>query len=1217
MRKLFTFAFALFATVAMNAQNVDPSEWQEGEDISAYLNWGDYDGSFTGDAPAFPSNAGREGGDLKPETLGDWWKGSLPSEYRVVDDEQIKGVFGFYVDGAKIDELIDFYQVIWLPAGFYTFKVQATYRESTNDATFNNWYNGTPKKNAWYYIDALASEDPNSEVLDEFKTYIRSLMLSGQTEGRLYNGQSGGLSWMNDYEKKYKDKVTGEDRVIYCPTSTLSAGVYFVNGKYDLHDVNVVLEKDGYVRVGIRKTANIAQDWLIFTNFRIIYNGPADDDAKLVLALEDKTEAELMIEEICNQITEQGYVALATIISDQMMDLSDVDESSLAEVSAAVEALNNLYDQGANALLLAKRLADLLQMSDDMIETTDYPGKGAFQSTVDAITIKATSDNPAAINNDINAYAEMFGELATARGTYLQTNDPDENGAWDYTPLVKFPWFVNPEYNPTYQQDPNDDDKWVWALNEETWLEGMGQDFYVNKVEDADNPRTDIASEVTIGIDEESTNQWFTLINYEGWSPGMRLYYQGHLIGASDGSNAISGGTNEIRQRVIGLPNGYYSLKALVRGNGNSAFSESNLPAAHNIFAQNNQGVIVKSALGHTDSYRYADYGWNEYKAGAWTEHKTGILQVSDGELLIGGETGMVGNFTGFRLFFYGMTPNFSGMVREDIAEVLEMMETSLVEKYGDSTFAGDTLYIKDLMSSILFPVTSNEAYDEAFAKITEAKDYIQKAANAMANNTLASDYDKLYNQYTDPNDENYVNGPTQAAILEKPMDYVAVLGTSPEDKFEKIAEAKEVYNAYKSYLSSYDKAATLDEPELKELMATQSADLKANYRDVATLNQYETAINFLVKRATILAAGGKNASESNPVDVTSLINNPDFTSSASSGWSGNTGTSNEYARGNSEVWNANPLDMYQVIKGLPEGKYEIRVRALYRDARNVRDNKNQSWTSYWTDAKGDVNAWERHFAQFYATTVTSANDTIDEFAYVKSVCDGLFTTPSFTKYYRNNSSDLVEGDMIVDEQGNETGEFAIDTIWTVAVPEDDLYDDDDELITSWTDEETGKVYTVVQDGPDYRYVFQDENGTPQFAWQIENTYPFDERIKGDDGVFYFYPSSMLGAYYRFDLNPEAYCNKVQIEVKAGGDLRIGFRKNTDPKIEGDWVIFDDFQLFYLGGDLDKKPEVPESINELSANKAKATAIYNLAGQRINALQKGLNIVGGKKVFVK
>ena len=33
MRKLFTFAFALFATVAMNAQEVDTSNWNEGDDI--------------------------------------------------------------------------------------------------------------------------------------------------------------------------------------------------------------------------------------------------------------------------------------------------------------------------------------------------------------------------------------------------------------------------------------------------------------------------------------------------------------------------------------------------------------------------------------------------------------------------------------------------------------------------------------------------------------------------------------------------------------------------------------------------------------------------------------------------------------------------------------------------------------------------------------------------------------------------------------------------------------------------------------------------------------------------------------------------------------------------------------------------------------------------------------------------------------------------------
>jgi len=445
-------------------------------------------------------------------------------------------------------------------------------------------------------------------------------------------------------------------------------------------------------------------------------------------------------------------------------------------------------------------------------------------------------------------------------------------------------------------------------------------------------------------------------------------------------------------------------------------------------------------------------------------------------------------------------------------------------------------------------------------------------------------------------------------------MLYVAELGISPDDTFKKIAEAKDVYNAYKSYLSTYDKATALDEAELKDMMATQAAELKAGYSNVDQLKQYENDINFLVQRATILAAGGKTATADNPIDITSLINNPDFTNSASSGWSGNTGTSNEYARGNSEIWNTNPIDMYQIIKGLPAGKYEIRVRALYRDARNVRDNSNQSWTSYWTDANGDVNAWERHYAELYARTVTVKNDTIESAAYVKSVCDGKFTEPTFKKYYRNNSSDLLEsGDLIIDpETGAET--TAIDTIWTTSVPEADLYDDEGEIITSWTDAETGAVYTVTADGPDNRYLFSDENGTAKFAWQLANTYPFDERIRTSEGVFY-YPSSMLGAYYRFEQSPEAYCNTIQIEVPAGSDLRIGFRKDT--AVTGDWVIFDDFQLLYLGGDLDAKPEIPESINELVANKTKSTAIYNLAGQRINALQKGLNIVGGKKVYVK
>ena len=1193
MRKLFTFAFALFATVAMNAQNVDTSEWNEGDDIASYLNWGDYDGSWSG------SKASNNNGDYSISTMGDWWKGSMPSEWNEVEGH---AAVGFYFDGKQdTDKLTNVYQVVYFPAGFYTIKVQALYREGTPIDNFTNHFNKVIKKNAWLYADVLTSEDPESEVTTSYETYVRSLATSEQTEGRLYT-ETG--SWKNDYQYDYKDKETGEKTSYYCPCCLPGAIAYFVAGKYE-NELKIILPEAAYVRLGFRKTANITQDWLVFTNFRIVYNGEADEDAKLELAVDQFEDLYASVEEVRDNIDAKGYGALAGIVGDQLMEIEGVvEKDSYASVLAGIDRLNKLAEDANNALLVAYSLADLIESSHDMIVSTDFPGKGEFETKLDNIETKASTDDPAEIDNDVNAFNIMYEELSAARADYLNTGDPDEHGAKDFTSLIKYPWFVNPEYTPTQNEDG------TWTLKEETWQWGdvQGPGSYADKKAD----RTDIADKVVLSADETVTNQWYKVFNQtSGWSPGLGLYYIGGLIGVSDGWNGGLIGTMEIRQQLVGLPKGYYSIKALLRGNGTDAtntWNENNLPPYHNIFAVNSEEVRVASMPGHTDSFLSSN-GWYEWNPNVWTEHKTGIISALDGRLLIGGQSSMVACYTGFRLLFYGENPDFSFMVQEEIDAVLKTMRDN------ELSFAGDTLHVLDLVNSIVFPVTGDEAYKAAFATTNEAKEYIALATQAMKNYTLAADYDKLYDQYTNPDNENYVDGPTQAKILEKPIEFIANLGTADADTYEKIAEAKEVYNAYKSYLSTYDKAAALDDAELKDLMATQAADLKANYRDVATLNQYETDINFLVKRATIIAAGGKNASESNPVEVTSLINNPDFTNSASSGWSGNTGTSNEYARGNSEVWDKTPMDMYQVIKGLPAGKYEVRVRALYRDARNVRDNSNQSWTSYWTDANGDVNAWERHYAEFYANTVTSKNDTIDSFAYVKSVCDGKFTEPSFTKYYRNNSSDLVEGDMIVDpETGEETGVFEIDTIWTTSVPEANLYDDEGEIITTWTDESTGKVYTVVQDGPDNRYVFQDENGTPQFAWQIANSYPFDERIRTSEGVFY-YPSSMLGAYYRFDLNPEAYCNTIQIEIPAGSDLRIGFRKETG--VTGDWVMFDDFQLFYLGGDLDAKPELPEAINELVANKTKSSAIYNLAGQRINTLQKGLNIVGGKKVFVK
>lgn len=1139
MRKLITSIMALFATVAIQAQDIDTSSWTEGMDVSDQLNWGDYNGTFSGEK----SQNGN--GDYTPSTLGDYWKGTMPSEWNFLDDINF-GAMAYYNDGSAGKELTNIYQVVYFPAGWYTIEVNALYREGTCGDSFLTFFNNTPKKNAWIYAAVLTSDDPESEVKTEYSTFVRSIASSECTE-RIHFDSDG--SWKNDYSKAVGPKE--EQVTYYCPQCLVGAIKYFEQGYYE-NSFDLVVTEPGYVKIGIRKTANISQDWLAFSDFHIIYNGSADEGAQLAMAQNDFYNASLKVEEATFGIREQGFGGLASIISDQLMTIDgETDTDNLESVMAATEKVNKLYDQAFAALQFANSLAELLEMSNDMMTSTDFPGKAAFQSKLDEISAKAKTDDAEDLNYDINTFDALFEELSKARADYLNTGDVDENGAKDFTALIKYPWFVNPEYTPTLVGGH-------YELTADGWTAGSEPGAYSSKK----NGKTDIASKVILSGDPEVTNQWYKFSNNtSGWTPGLNLFWQGHLIGVSDGWNSISGGSLEIRQQLVGLPNGYYSVKALVRGNGNrdnsrpNGFNEDNMPPYHNIFAQNSEEVVVKSPVGHTDSYYSPQYGWNEWQSNVWQEHKTGIIAVPDGRLLIGGQTSWVGNFTGFRLLFYGENPDFNAMIQEEL--------DAIEEKIGKLRFMGDSIKVREILANIVLPLPTPSDYETALQFTRDANDYMQLANNATRNYNTPKDYEDLSKNYDGKSD--------QFKILSQGLEYVTNLDLAETTVYTDIKGVPDVFNAYKNYLANYDKALTYDNDALKSTIAAQTAALKAGYSDVETLNAYSAELNTLINTAAIIAAGGTTASEENPVDITGLLKNPDFTSSPTNGWSGNSATSNDYARGNAEIWNASSIDFYQDIEGLPAGKYQIKVRALYRDARNVTDNDNQSWTSYWTDANGDVNVWTRHYAELYAKTATA-----ESAAYVKSVCDGKFTEPSFSRYVKQ----VIEGEFLTDP---ETGEVLRDPV---------------------TNEELIERDTVWYYFNDTTYV----EGTEEISGIKLHGYPFDETVETAEGTFY-YPSSMYGAYCRFALSPEAYCNEVTIDVAKGETLRLGFRKSTS--VSGDWVIFDDFQFFFLGGDLDTT-----GINAINM-AGRAANIYNLQGQQLAAPQRGINIIGGKKVMVK
>ncbi|MBQ7572449.1 MAG: hypothetical protein IJT19_09470, partial [Bacteroidaceae bacterium] len=88
--------------------------------------------------------------------------------------------------------------------------------------------------------------------------------------------------------------------------------------------------------------------------------------------------------------------------------------------------------------------------------------------------------------------------------------------------------------------------------------------------------------------------------------------------------------------------------------------------------------------------------------------------------------------------------------------------------------------------------------------------------------------------------------------------------------------------------------------------------------------------------------------------------------------------------------------------------------------------------------------------------------------------------------------------------------------------------------------------------------------------------------------------------------------NKCQFQVTEDGKAVIGVRK--DQHIEGDWTIFTNWQLFYLGK---TQPDAVESLIADENVASRKAAIYNLAGQRVAKAQKGIYVVNGRKVVVK
>ena len=1169
MRKIYTLLLALVASMTAFAQNPDPSKWQKGQNVIADLGMKDVDPTEAWTTKSNGGTAGQEG------NYGQYWKGVGqkfffdyidPNDAMYGDHEKGNTCMGYYGDGRVSGENPDVYQVVKFPAGYYTIRVQACYRDASGQQTtdcFNAWKKGQSKKNAWAYVETYADEASATEGAEPVRSFTKAIrhIFDIKCSESLCSWTPNGDDWRNDgsfimIEQEINDrgKVVEVEKTYYYPRSIIGASYYFQKDYY-WNEFKVLLEKDTYVRIGYRKTDYVTEDWLALSEWQVIFNDAYTEEAQVdFAATEYETEtAELeQWEEKFSTATFDGFdKAFTTAISDKINDDRMTAEMTFSQVEGQelLDFIKDLKQKNLDYEELYQYLGHLsfvLAKSKTLMENTNYPGKAAFQNAYNNILSKINGCSTADFEETTpyDFCMKYFNELADARGDYLDTQKADENGAKDFSAVINHPWFVNDQYEPTQNEDGE------WTIKEETWQNavGGGDANYSDKLKYTENEeektRTDIASDVSIVLNDENVkNQWFQRIRYEGKTNGLYMYYDDRgLIGAADTWHAskFTSGSMDVCQNIVGLPSGYYSLKALVRGwgEGNGNF--------HNVFMENTDGDVMKSPMATAD-----DSGWQEVT--------TGIIHVSDRQLLIGGQSDYQAHYTGFRLLFYGEEPPVENLLKQEIAEVKTAAEAL--------TFEGDKTTVNALIDKCKEPFTI-ENFDEYRGYLDEARKYTNAAVKEYNNLKAIDTYTTIANSYQAPGVAEIIAPAQEAAIS---------LGDGANDTYKDIDPANKLADKYNDYIKVYVEAGSFNDASINATLAEQKTVLAAGVSTIETLEKYMASLNTPMNIDRMKDLGAENATEAAPVDITSMLVNPNFDMHQvdgnwveilkvngetwergyADGWQGlgiNTyDQTMQLSRGHCELWNSGTGEFYQELVGLPAGKYRISCLAVYRDA----DITEESVAAF--EANG-----ESHNAEIYAKTQSSeASEYIKAQASLKGDAD------SFTEVVRGYE---------IDEETNKP------YVTNVTVLGDE--------------ENTEKYGQLVTELEGWTHVTVD----------AEDRSPFDKIINGS-----YYPNSLYGIYQWFVKSPEKVTNTVTIEVKNGETLRLGLRKPSS--VTNDCLTFDDFKLEYLTGDTFKN--VATGIEEVGAEKAAQSVLYNTAGQVVDSSYKGIVITSDGKKFIQ
>ena len=1056
-------------------------------------------------------------------------------------------------DGADVD----LYQYVKLPAGKYSVECQAYYRCGNSWADDPSVF-GTAdwQDNALLYVqNGTYTLDDAAEKFEASRIFQSPLM------PRLYPMQDEQL--YVDEIKEGWDMSDGFYTVsggaqVWGPCSVPGSKVWFEEGLYAPEEtedgvyynhVDFWLAEDGYVRIGISKMAVRSADSFMATNFKLYYQGEVDPaTAELIALQEEVQDLQNQLSNLCDKYVAEG--SLYTLIVKEVEELQYETETK-EQCQAAKALLSETYNKIKACVATYEKLVACLPAMNYLIDNTEYEGYEAFNAVFKK-AVKSTDPEGNLENETLDFYENMYNELMSARGAYLMTQEK-VNGAYNFSATINNAFLCDNEYTPVWNEDIKQYEfPFIEGISDElqpenTWANIQEKDYKEAKAEAGREEWIPIADNVSITQDKTAEGKW--VINTTTWhGNGFDALTVQHGYIAIGGWTAEPTGNPEfLTQTITGLPNGYYSMSALLCNAG------ADVSPLQYVFIRTSETEEKANLTQKGNPWWGGDK--SQWRSTVWQKLDTKMVQVTDGKVTIGSASDAFYAVTGFQLYYYGETPDFNGLFESYGQEVIQLYydlvnggEEAIGLWPGDIAAAcaildniveiGDIEDIEN--TAFIKTINSEEEYAAAIQTLQNAKAYITTAKAAIADFANTCDkFDKLQNA-NEGNDK-------VRSILDMAFATIAEIGSGENDTY-KMAEAVAAdYTGYNEYIALLNKAAAMNNAEVNAVIESQVAYLSENYAPRAKMDELLYALSSPYNAALIADLG--NASPESPVEITHFLINPKF-NEGNKGWNGDMGAGDfwtlegvgeadeegRYERMTNkehiytvERWNTN-FDINQTLYAMPAGLYRLEVHAFYRDNGGAAG----AYDNWWNKAGCSIEDWETKRAEIYA----NANS-----AYVTSIASITPEEMSHIAY--------INGWEEIDENGT-MGPIAVQNV----------------------DAEEGKEYD----------------------------YPWDTRVTADEeeGIYYYYPNSHYGAACRLFLNQDDYINVVETGLTEAGNLTVGIR-NLD-HIDNDWTCFDSFKLYYCGKTL---PNAIQGIQSQSNGKA----YYNLNGVRISAPHKGVNIV--------